>query len=383
MVTLAITLGTYAALNVGLMSLSDWVEGTQRGHPFRQEDWLRYHLGAYFGHAGRDDVFLAGPSAVRENFLSHGIEPRNPRASVHNGALSQGTLEDSILALEYLEAVHGADHVPSTIVLGITARSISGIINETSPFQDSLERYSPHFGVRQEDGEMHLVEKTFLRSWLGRLRFFFKQTVRYRTTLSSTVAYLMGDAVDPEELFAHLGDFRTMLHVVRGGAESPGAALEVVRRLGLARCLMLWLRYYSSPYKYHHEQPRSRETIQRWVSGTGLWGRTYLWEPAEDRESICRLLRRLLRFVERNDASLVVVNLPEHPLSRKAYRPGRYELYLEFLKEGLGDTPFLDLRTLLSEDGFYDIVHTTPAGAEQLTAAVNRFLQGLPARGSK
>jgi hypothetical protein len=164
-------------------------------------------------------------------------------------------------------------------------------------------------------------------------------------------------------------------------ADDPKATFEVVRRLGPAKSAMLWLRYHSMPFKYHSHQPLSRALIQGWVSKPrGMWYNTYRWDPATDREWTHGLLQRLLQFIERSDARLIVVNLPEHPFSRTKYQPGRYELYLEILKDGLGGTPFLDLRTLLGADEFYDVVHLTPAAAQRLTRTINRFLKKLPPR---
>ncbi len=380
---LAITLGIYITLNFCLIMLSDWVERTQRGHPFRQQDWLRYQLDSYLDQANREDVILVGPSAVRENVLGHGIDPKTPGARVFVAALSEGTLEDTVLGLEYIERVHGAAHVPSTIIFGVTARSIAGIHNyssftDSSPFQYSLQRYSPHFVARPEGGEMHLAEKTMLQSWLGQVRFFFTQRNRYRTTLYATIINLLGDSYDSEALFANIGDLQMMFRATEFAADELKNALDVVRRLGIVNSALLWLQLSSSPYKYAHLTPLSLTSLEHGVSSKeGLWGRTYLWDPATDRDSIIRLLKRLREFIERHDALLVVVNLPEHPLSVEQYQADRYDEYLEILDQGLGDTPFLNCRTLLSADEFYDIIHATPLGATKLTEHVNGFLQTL------
>ena len=60
---------------------------------------------------------------------------------------------------------------------------------------------------------------------------------------------------------------------------------------------------------------------------------------------------------------LYVVNLPELSWNRELYKPGRYEAYLELVKSALGDTPFLDLRTFLADEDFFDDAHPVwPAG---------------------
>jgi len=84
---------------------------------------------------------------------------------------------------------------------------------------------------------------------------------------------------------------------------------------------------------------------------------------------------RLLAFTRGHDVRLYVVNLPEIGWNRDGYRPGRYERYEALVRESLEDTPFLDLRTMLGPDEFYDAGHATLPGALRVSRRVVDFVR--------
>jgi hypothetical protein len=83
--------------------------------------------------------------------------------------------------------------------------------------------------------------------------------------------------------------------------------------------------------------------------------------------------RILKEFVDSENISLYVINLPEHFESRRLYKEKNYEQYLELVQSNLDNGPFLDLRYLLRSEEFYDVVHATLPGAKRVTETVIRF----------
>ena len=69
-----------------------------------------------------------------------------------------------------------------------------------------------------------------------------------------------------------------------------------------------------------------------------------------------------------------MVNLPELSWNRVLYQPGRYEAYLDIVGLALGETPFLDLRTFLPDDDFYDSAHPTWDGGMRVSKRVGAFI---------
>ncbi len=375
LIALTITMSCYVFLNLGLIGLSQWAEKNRGSYPYRSEEWLRYQLSSYFADAGRDDILVVGASAVRENFLTHLIDPTTPESKVLLGTMSQGTLEDTVLGLEYLERVYGAEHVPGTIVFGITARSVAGINNGFSPFQFSLDEYSPYFRPSTENGETKLKEKTLLEGLRGRWRFWFKQPQRYKATLCSTLSYMLGGKNDPQDVFSHMQYMQAMWGLVDLQPERVPESIRVIRKLGFSKSAALWMQLYAMPYKYHHRQPRTAEKIESWMSHPqDFWFQTHRWNFDDNEEHVNQLFQRLLEFTRRNNVKLLVINLPENPLGVGRYQDGNYTRYMQIVRRAVEGTPFLDLHGMLTQDQFHDGIHATAAGATEITERVNRFI---------
>jgi hypothetical protein len=129
------------------------------------------------------------------------------------------------------------------------------------------------------------------------------------------------------------------------------------------------------PAKYLDGHLASAPELRRWMAEPlSFWPSVHGWEPARDRQRVLEELGRLRAYVSRLGLRLYVVNLPESTVVRELYSPGRYEQYLELVREGVAGTPFLDLRTFLRDDEFFDESHPTWSGARRLSAAVGAFV---------
>ncbi|HEX7070222.1 MAG TPA: hypothetical protein VF190_05435, partial [Rhodothermales bacterium] len=140
----SLAVGAYA----GLDRASTYVEHANDVYPWREEDYLRFLEPALNDVDGEDRIFLGGPSEAREAFIFQEFEEAFPGMQAYQGGQSLGTFDDLILALEYGEAMWGADSAPSILVLGITPRFVGSILSDgRAPLAASITRYSPHYTV--------------------------------------------------------------------------------------------------------------------------------------------------------------------------------------------------------------------------------------------
>ena len=104
-------------------------------------------------------------------------------------------------------------------------------------------------------------------------------------------------------------------------------------------------------------------------------------DPLEQRDAILRDFKRLRAIAARNDARILVVNLPEGGWARQQfYSPGVHEAYMTVLREAVGDLPFLDLRDELTDDGFVDWVHPTRAASLLISHEVASAIREMELR---
>ena len=68
--------------------------------------------------------------------------------------------------------------------------------------------------------------------------------------------------------------------------------------------------------------------------------------------------------------------MPERSYSRERFNFD-YEDYLGAIRDGIGDAPFLDLRSFARDDEFHDAEHTIPEGSQRLTVHVVAWVQSL------
>ena len=165
-----------------------------------------------------------------------------------------------------------------------------------------------------------------------------------------------------------------LTHTVMGALlEKPLVTLKkAMSQSALADAVRRW----ASPYKYHHLQPMSLAGLRGWLRApTSWWHTVHSWNPAPSQQMIAERFSRLRDFAATWDITLCVINLPENIESRKLYDAENYQQYLNEVRQSLATVPFLNLRELLTEGEFYDVVHATLPGARRVTESVIHFMK--------
>jgi hypothetical protein len=358
----------YAGTNTAFLTLSSWVEGHTIVYPYQDEDWLRYLLSALFENRGENRIMLVGESAVRENLLYEEFNRAFPHMQTFQGGLSAGTIDDLLISLEYIEKVYGSKALPRVLVVGVSPRFAANIPN-SRPFLDSIQRYSPYFGVAETSAGPRLTPKTSWQGWFSWLRFvLFKQQKRYLASFSALARSVI--SIDPmESVQAPLPSKR---EVLRSLLRQP---LETTRQI-FRTTVATWNRRWTSPYKYHDLQPGPVEGLRAWLRSPGsFWRKVHSWNPETSQQMIVDRFGRLRAFTDKQKIHLYVINLPENIESRQLYEQGNYERYLSLVRKNLGDVPYLDLRQMLNPGEFYDVVHATLPGANRVTQRVIHFIK--------
>jgi hypothetical protein len=348
----------YAGVDWSMLRLATSVERSLTVYPYRHEDWLRYLMPTLFEGRGPNRIMLVGESAVRENLLFEQFDRAFPTMRTFQGALSLGTIDDVVLALEYVEQAYGEAAMPGVLVVGVSPRFAANL-PRTRPFLRSLTRYSPVFYVRWDDSGPHLEPKGRRASILGRVRFHVqKSPERYRAAVSAIVrAYLYG-AGPPASAPAWLWEAPRWV--------PSGVAVR------LERSVHQTVRY-SLPYRWLFSRPLPPEEVRAMVRRP-QWARIHAWRAQNSRQVIVGRVERLLALAQRHRIRVFVLNLPESGESRVLYDPGLYADYLSVIRAAFGSLPFLDVRQLLEDDEFIDVVHATPSGAARVTHATIDFL---------
>jgi hypothetical protein len=358
----------YAGINIGLLTLSRWVESNTDVYPYRDEDWLRYLLPTLFEHRGDNRIMLVGESAVRENLLYERFNRAFPTMSTFNGGLSLGTVDDTLISLEYIKRAYGREALPRILILGISPRFVANL-PENRPFLEALERYSPYFGIEETPSGPRLKPKTPWQAWSSWIRFILlKQQKRYNAALVAIIRdfITLREESGQEPVHAVHDNLGFLL-------EKPLVTIKkAISRSALADSVRRW----ASPYKYHHLQPSGLTGLRIWLRDPGSWWRTvHSWNPATSQQMIADRFSRLRDFAANWEITLYVINLPENVESRKLYDAENYHQYLHFVKKSLATVPFLDLREMLTESEFYDVVHATLPGARRVTESVIHFIK--------
>lgn len=378
---LAITLSIYAVLYLTLDRLAHWAELDFHTHPYAAgEEPIRWMLPSMFA---RDEptVLLAGPSAIGDAILYEDLE-RRLGMRVLPGALSNGTLDDVHLGLDYVSRAYGPDALPEAVVLGLSPRVVANIPRSFGPERDpsayaplieSIDRYSPTFSVVDTALGSALRPKSMLERWQAIVRMrTAKQQPRQRAALGAALEWALGR--DPIRT-AYQQDLQRFNG--SGGPLAPDALFSAVRaayddegpvrladRLAAAR----------SPYYYTFREPVDHALIE---SQADDWAPVYRWDPVSEDELVRFQLDRLVRFLEEHDIEAVVVLLPEHPISRARYDAGRHAAYRQYIVEAFGAKHVLDLERALPAEQFYDQIHVTYSGAVDVTNVVYDALAHL------
>jgi hypothetical protein len=330
----ALFLGAHASLD----AVATFAERRLDAFLWKRQDYLRLFDGANYVNQGRGRLLIYGPSEAREGLLPEELAKGLPALKPYQHSQSWGTLEDGLIVLDYIERAWGPGAVPEALVYGITTRFIADIRQTISPLQDGIDLYSPHFRVDRAAHPPALITKHAgerLISWANRLRI---QPDRYRRGVAAIAARVATTAYPP-----------------------------------LSAERLTWEPF--RPAKYFERQGNVKAWKNWLVEPGNHWEKVHNWDPEQSRQRIALEFRVLLDYVNRHHMKLFVVNLPEWYWNRVLYKPGRYESYLAIVREQLGDTPFLDLRTFLAEDEFFDDGHPTWPAARKVSARVAQFIR--------
>lgn len=375
---LLLALGSYSVFAVMLGRLAIWAESQFEAYPYDVgEDAMRVLLPGVLGRA-TPKVMIAGPSAVREGILYEVIS-QAVGGRVVSAGLSNGTLDDITITLEYVLRVYGKEALPQHLILGLTPRVVANLprsfgpertTRSWSPLIPTLNRYSPYYAVRPQPHGSVLEHKTPWAGWLARWRWQAKQQPRHRTALLAAVEFVIDDdllKVGFQSGLPLVTDFRSPF-----GKHDWRKTLRYVGTVGIQTASHHWLPAYRSLYRKNLMPPESSETIRRYLLG---WDVVYDWDPDSEESLVRSQLRRLHDFLEEHQVALTVLYLPEHPMSRERYNMDFYRRYTELVAEELPDARILDLWDLLPPEDFYDNIHPTYLGASTITTVIIEALQ--------
>lgn len=120
---LALALATYGGLALGLGRIAVWAESRFEAYPYRGgEEALRWLMPTMFHR--KPDVLIVGPSAIGED-LRYEVLSQAVGGRVLSAALSNGTIDDVAIGLEYVARVFGPEALPKHVILGMTPRVLA------------------------------------------------------------------------------------------------------------------------------------------------------------------------------------------------------------------------------------------------------------------
>jgi hypothetical protein len=335
---LAVAVASVLAAHVGFEAAARWAELRLGAYLWKNQDQLRALAAHLHVDRGHDRLSIFGPSEAREGLLPDVIGPALPGIRAYQNAQSMGTFDDALLMLDYIARAHGPTAVPRRLLLGVTPRFVANLRTTPSPVVDSVRTYSPFFDVDAAQNPPSLVPRPFGRGLVARWRLLGLQPDRYRRGLVA-------------------------LALAAAHPFAPDIATRYSRR---------WLR----PSNDFRGRWASDEATERWLlADDGFWRLVHAWDPADDRARVTDEFHRLIDYANRYGVRVYVVNLPELSMVRARYRPGRYDAYLATVREAIGETPFLDLRTFLRDDEIWDDAHPTLDGAVRLSTEVAAFIR--------
>lgn len=326
-----------AAAHLVLEASARFAETRLAAFLWKRQDYVRLFEASNYVGLGPSRLLIYGPSEAREGLLPEELEVSVPGLKPYQHSQSIGTLEDGLLVLRYIERAYGPSAVPAALLLGITPRFIGDIRLGPSPLQNGIARYSPHFRLGDSGHPPPLLQRTGLESIGARISMLRIQPDRYRRGLLAIASRIV-TTVAPS-----LGDQR-------------------------------WTWVHTRPAKYLVGRWEEKAT-KTWLAAPGnFWEAVHNWDPEQSRERVTRELEELLAFAAKYDMKLYVVNLPELSWNSSLFKPERYEAYLSIVKEALGTTPFLDLRTFLADEDFFDDAHPAWPAAIRVSRRVGQFI---------
>jgi hypothetical protein len=247
--------------------------------------------------------------------------------------------------LQYIEKAYSRSAIPDALLLGLTTRFVADIRDRPSPLYAGIEKYSPHFRLIEGEHPPTLIRKNWMQSVQARLALMRLQPDRYRRGVYAMASHLAA---------------------------------------GITPAFEVYDREFIRPANYRTTPFASRAAVEKKLATQDRWQDVHAWDFTRDSGRIREEVRLLLEYTSRHNMELYLVNLPEVSLNRVRYRPGRYEAYLRLIRSAIADTPFLDLRTFLADDEFYDEAHSTWSGAVRTSRRVASFIKQhrAPTQGS-
>jgi len=326
-----------AATHLLLEQAARFAERDLSAFLWKQQGQLQLFSAHNYVGRGRGRLLICGPSEAREAFLPDEIRTGLQGLEPYQNSQSIGTLESTLIILEYIERAYGPSAIPEAILLGVTPRFVANIRHGRSPLYMAINRYSPHFSVEDEDGSPRLVPRSAGESLRARMALLSLEPDRYRRGLFAIGTQL---------------------------------AASVMPSLAAQRAVWGPVR----EAKYLTGRIESDQTIRDWLTDpNGVPAAVRAWDANADRRSQ-DVFRRFMDFTERYGVRLYVVNLPQLSWSRELDNPNRYAAYLKLVRDAIGDTPFLDLRTFVPDDGFYDSLHVTWREGKRVSRRVEMFV---------
>lgn len=309
---------------------------------WRKDATLRLFAAHNYVGRGKERLLILGPSEARESLFPEEIGAIVTGLVPYQHAQHLGTLEEALVTLDYIERAYGPTAMPEALLVGITPRFIANIRQEPSPLYEAINRFSPHFEVRDESRAPRLAPRTMISAVRARAEVLRVQPDRYR---------------------------RGVFAVVTAAAGTTAPSIPADRRV--------WGRVRQANYLQH--RIISDEQIHWWLNN-GDAAAVHAWDPERDRHTIVHQLARLRSYADRFRTRLYVVNLPEMSWNRELYDPQRYASYMSIVRTGIGDTPFLDLRMFIPDDEFYDSAHTMWSGGRRVSRRVGEFIEAQHGR---
>jgi hypothetical protein len=214
-----------------------------------------------------------------------------------------------------------------------------------------------------------LVPKTRWQALLARWRVWTeKQQPRHRAAVMAVLNRLIngpGPQLQRAAKVTGLPRIRRLLEPVNHAGIS-----NLIRTHGFVEAFRSYLPAYLAPYGSHYGVKGGPDS----GPDAGMGIRT--WDPRLDPDLTPTQIGRLRAIAARTGMRLVVVMIPQRPSSRAAHPQVLYDALMSQVRGALADTPFLDLRELLSEGDFMD-EHVSREGAARTTARVIAFLKDL------
>lgn len=373
----------YGGANLSLLAVASWAERAAGAYPYwRGENSIRYLLPTLHARSSRPRLLLMGASTSEEALLHEEFEAAFPEMDVLQGSMSSATLDDLIVALEYLRCNYGPQSLPEVLVIGLDVRTVGNFPRhfgpggdpfDDAPLLDALRNYSFRYTVAETPWGSRLVPRPFVDGLRARLRFLtVKQQPRYRAGLVKLLDVCLngrqrGRLNLPELPPADTGWtawLRTPLNV-----RCAELWIAFVRQVGFVNALRRWSREFVSPYDIKYRPHVPLEEVRDYVSQYD-WIYVKRWDPQSEAELVQQQLGNLAALARAHEIELFLVNMPEHRLYREQRPPEYYAAYVQLVRESLPEAHWLDLHGAFPDEDFADSSHLTYAAGQRLTRQV-------------